>query len=110
MRATADPERASHVVQIQRSLNGGAWQTLTTDSSSPVYTYVDDLATVPVGTAIRYRAILTEPDGTRVVSPVRTRDQDRAAAAGQQRHGGRERADRDRLRRRTGIRPAPPAT
>ena len=72
VRATADPERASHVVKIQRSLNGAAWQTLTTDSSSPVYTYVDDLATIPVGTAIRYRAVLKEPDGTRVVSPVRS--------------------------------------
>ena len=77
------------MVKIQRSLNGAAWQTLTTDSSSPVYTYVDDLATIPVGTAIRYRAILKEPDGTRVVSAVRSVDQDRAATAGQQRHGRR---------------------
>ena len=72
VRATADPERASHVVKIQRSLNGAAWHTLTTDSSSPVYTYVDDMATIPVGTAIRYRAVLKEPDGTRVISPVRS--------------------------------------
>ena len=72
VRATADPERASHVVKIQRSLNGAAWQTVATDSSSPVYTYIDDLATIPVGTAIRYRAVLKEPDGTRAVSPVRS--------------------------------------
>ncbi len=72
VRVTADPERATHVVGIERSLNGGAWEPLTTDSSSPVYTYFDDLALVPVGTEIRYRAILTEPDGTVVTSAVRT--------------------------------------
>jgi hypothetical protein len=72
VRVTADPERATHVVGIERSLNGGAWEPLTTDSSSPVYTYFDDLASVPVGTEIRYRAILTEPDGTVVTSAVRT--------------------------------------
>ena len=43
-----------------------------TDSSSPVYSYFDDLSTVPVGTTIQYRAILREPDGTRVVSAIRT--------------------------------------
>ena len=69
---TADPERATHVVQIQRSLNGGAWQTVRTDSSSPVYTYSDNLASVPAGTVIRYRAILDEPDGTQVISQIRT--------------------------------------
>ena len=46
--------------------------TVKTDNSSPVYNYYDDLSTVPVGTVIRYRAILNEPDGTRVISPVRT--------------------------------------
>jgi alpha-amylase len=72
VKVTADPERATHVVGIERSLNGGAWEPLTTDSFSPVYTYFDDLASVPVGTEIRYRAILTEPDGTVVTSAVRT--------------------------------------
>jgi alpha-amylase len=72
VRVTADPERATHVVRIQRSLNGGAWQTLTTDSSSPVYSYRDNLSAVPVGTEIGYRAILDEPDGTQVISAVRT--------------------------------------
>jgi alpha-amylase len=72
VRVTADPERATHVVDIERSLNGGAWEPLTTDSSSPVYIAYDDLAQVPAGTVIRYRAILTEPDGTRVVSEERT--------------------------------------
>jgi alpha-amylase len=72
VRVTADPERATHVVRIQRSLDGGAsWEPLTTDSSSPVYTVYDNLASVPVGTEIRYRAILTEPDGTEVTSAER---------------------------------------
>jgi alpha-amylase len=73
VRVTADPERASHVVRIQRKLpSDGDWVTVKTDRSSPVYVYYDDLSTVPVGAVIQYRAILNEPDGTRVVSPVRT--------------------------------------
>ena len=73
VRVTTDPERASHVVRIQRRLSSDSdWVTVETDNSSPVYTYYDDLSSVPVGTEIRYRAILREPDGTRVVSPVRT--------------------------------------
>jgi alpha-amylase len=72
VRVTADPERATHVVRIERSLDEGAsWESLTTDSSSPVYTAYDNLASVPVGTEIRYRAILTEPDGTEVTSAER---------------------------------------
>ena len=35
------------------------------------------MPTMPVGTAIRYRAVLREPDGTRVSSAVRSVDQDR---------------------------------
>jgi hypothetical protein len=70
---TADPERASHVVRIQRKLPTDAdWVTLNTDDSSPVYTYYDNLSTVPMGTQIQYRAVLDEPDGTQVISPIRT--------------------------------------
>jgi hypothetical protein len=72
VRVLADPERASHVVRIQRRLNGRDWENARTDRSSPVYSYRDNLSTVPVGTTIQYRAILTEPDGTRVDSDVRT--------------------------------------
>jgi alpha-amylase len=73
VRVSADPDRASHVVRIQRRLSSTSdWVTVETDSSSPVYTYYDNLSTVPVGTQIQYRAILREPDGTRVISPVRT--------------------------------------
>jgi hypothetical protein len=75
VRAVADPERATHVVRFQRSVAGGPWTAFgRPDSSSPVYTAVDDIAALNLaeGTEIRYRAILTEPDGTRVTSPVRT--------------------------------------
>jgi alpha-amylase len=73
VRVTADPERASHVVRTQRQLPSDSdWVTVKRHDSSPVYTYYDDLSSVPAGTEIRYRAILREPDGTRVVSPVRT--------------------------------------
>jgi glycosidase len=72
VRVLADPEEATHVVRIQRRLNNGDWVTVRTDRSSPVYSYFDDLSSVPVGTTIQYRAILREPDGTRVVSDVRT--------------------------------------
>ena len=44
-----DPAKA-----VQRS----DWVTVGTDNSSPVYSYYDDLSNVPVGTVIRYRAIL----------------------------------------------------
>ena len=72
VRVLADPERATHVVRIQRRVNNGDWVTVRTDRSSPIYSYYDDLSDVPVGTTIQYRAILREPDGTRVVSDVRT--------------------------------------
>ena len=51
VRVTTDPERASHVVRIQRRLSSDSdWVTVKTDNSSPVYTYYDDLSSVPVGT------------------------------------------------------------
>lgn len=74
VRAVADPERATHVVRFERSIAGGAWTALGTDSSSPAYTAFDDLSTLNLaaGTQIRYRAVLTEPGGTRVTSAIRT--------------------------------------
>ena len=41
-------------------------------SSSPVYVYYDDLTAVPVGTQIRYRAILPEPTAPEWSVRVRT--------------------------------------
>ena len=74
VRAVADPERATHVVRFQRSVAGAAWTTIGRDESSPAYTVFDDVAALGLaaGTQVRYRAVLTEPDGTRVTSAVRT--------------------------------------
>ena len=77
VRATADPERATHVVSFERSVAGGAWTPIGSDDSSPAYVVFDDLAPLALatGTQIRYRAILTEPGGTTVTSAVRTVEQ-----------------------------------
>jgi alpha-amylase len=77
VRAIADPERATHAVTFERSVAGGAWTAIGTDTSSPAYTVFDDLAplNLPQGTQIRYRATLVEPDGTTSTSAVRTVEQ-----------------------------------
>jgi alpha-amylase len=70
--ATADPEKASHVVRFERSVAGGAWTAIGSgDDSSPAYTVMDGLAALGLadGTEVRYRAKL---DGSNVVSDVRT--------------------------------------
>ena len=74
VRAVADPERATHVVRFERSVTGGPWTTIGRDASSPAYSIVDDLGPLNLapGAQVRYRAILAEPDGTRVTSAVRT--------------------------------------
>ena len=74
VRAVADPERGTHVVRFERSVAGGPWTTIGRDTSSPAYTVFDDLAplNLAAGTQVRYRAILAEPDGTRVTSAART--------------------------------------
>ncbi|GAA4605071.1 glycosidase [Actinoplanes octamycinicus] len=74
VRAVTDPERASQVVRFERGIGDGAWTAIGQDSSSPAYTVVDDLTPLGLaaGTPIRYRAILSEPGGTRVTSAVRT--------------------------------------
>jgi glycosidase len=60
VRATADPELATHVVSFERSVSGGPWTPIGTDSSSPVYTVFDDLTplNLPAGTPVAYRAKL----------------------------------------------------
>jgi hypothetical protein len=62
------------VVRFERSVAGGPWTTIGRDSSSPAYTVFDDLTplNLAAGTQVRYRAILAEPDGTRVTSAPRT--------------------------------------
>jgi alpha-amylase len=72
LRLFADPERATHVVTFERSVAGGPWTERGTDSSSPAYSLTDDLGGLAPGTAVAYRATLTEPDGTRVTSTTRT--------------------------------------
>ncbi|MFE5837191.1 alpha-amylase family glycosyl hydrolase [Arthrobacter sp. NPDC056493] len=70
--ATADPEKASHVVRFERSIAGGPWTPIgSEDDSSPAYTVADDLAALDLadGTEVRYRAKL---DGSNVMSNVRT--------------------------------------
>jgi glycosidase len=75
VQATVDPEKASHVVRIQRQVEGeSGWTTVGTDSSSPVYTAVDSLASLnlAVGTLVHYRAVLQAADGATAVSATRT--------------------------------------
>jgi hypothetical protein len=74
VRASADPERSTHVVSFERRIADGPWTPIGTDDSSPAYTVFDDLASLNLaqGTVIQYRAILTEPNGTTVVSEIRT--------------------------------------
>jgi alpha-amylase len=72
--ARTDPERASQSVTFQRQVGGGAWTDLGTDSSSPDYTVVDDIAALGLapGDSIRYRAVLTEAGGNQVLSRARS--------------------------------------
>ncbi|MDX6375259.1 MAG: alpha-amylase [Nocardioidaceae bacterium] len=58
--ATVDPERPLQSVAFQRSVAGGPWTSLGTDSSAPAYTATDDVSALPLGTSVRYRAILSE--------------------------------------------------
>ncbi|WP_329100428.1 alpha-amylase family glycosyl hydrolase [Micromonospora sp. NBC_01699] len=73
VRATADPDRATHVVAVERRVANGTWQRIGTDDSAPVYTVFDDLTPLNLAadTVVEYRAILTEPNGTRITSPTR---------------------------------------
>ena len=70
--AVPDLERADQIVRFERSVGSAPWQTVKVDDSSPAFVYYDNVDSVALGTQIRYRATLTEPDGTRVRSAVRT--------------------------------------
>jgi alpha-amylase len=74
VRAVTDPDQSTHVVRFERSVAGGAWTPIGTDSSSPVYTVFDNLTplNLATNTEIAYRAILTTLNGTTVTSAVRT--------------------------------------
>jgi hypothetical protein len=72
VRAVATPEHAHYVVTMQRSVNGGEWTTVGTDSSSPVYTAFDDTSSLPDQASVQYRAVLTYAPGQTVTSEPRT--------------------------------------
>ncbi|MCO5997631.1 alpha-amylase family glycosyl hydrolase [Actinoallomurus rhizosphaericola] len=60
VQADVDPERATESVRFERSVGGGTWEDLGTDTSSPAYTVTDDVSKLPLGTQVRYRATLLE--------------------------------------------------
>ncbi len=66
--ATVDPERTSQSVRFERSVSGGAWEDLGTDTSSPEYVVEDDVSDLPLGTSVRYRAVLLEPSQRTITS------------------------------------------
>ena len=72
--ATASPEKADYTVGFERSVDGGGWTAIGSDSSSPAYTVFDDLAALGLadGTSIRYRATMSVPGAGNVVSDLRT--------------------------------------
>ncbi len=71
--ATADPEKATHVVSFERSVAGGEWTAIGSDDSSPVYSVTDDLAALGLedGTQVQYRALMSGT-GFSVTSEPRT--------------------------------------
>ncbi|MBZ5739441.1 alpha-amylase family glycosyl hydrolase [Nocardioides mangrovi] len=68
LEATVDPERSTQSVTFQRRVGSGAWTTLGTDTSSPAYTFVDDVSDLPIGTQVSYRAVLHEGSSPVVTS------------------------------------------
>ncbi|QDG68640.1 alpha-amylase [Pseudarthrobacter sp. NIBRBAC000502772] len=69
--ATADPEKATHVVSFERSVDGGEWTAVGSDDSSPVYSVTDDVSGLTDGQRIQYRGTMAGP-GSTVVSEPRT--------------------------------------
>lgn len=61
LEATVDPQRPLQQVEFERSVDGGPWTSLGTDTSAPAYTMVDDVSDLARGTTVRYRAILSSP-------------------------------------------------
>ena len=57
------------MASIQRRVGSGAWTTIGSDSSSPVYTVFDDVADLSPGTTVSYRAILDYGAGTVTSAP-----------------------------------------
>jgi alpha-amylase len=68
VRAAATPEHPHYVVRFERQVGAGAWTTIGSDDSSPVYTAFDDTTGLADGTRVSYRAILTYGPGQTVTS------------------------------------------
>jgi len=66
------PDDNDNAVTFQRSVDGGAWTTVATDDSQPVYSATDDVSGLAPGTPLRYRAILTYAAGRTVTSASRS--------------------------------------
>jgi alpha-amylase len=58
-------------VTFQRSVDGGPFIDVGTDTSSPVYTLFDDTSSLPDGASVTYRAVLTYAPGKTVISDTR---------------------------------------
>jgi alpha-amylase len=72
VRAIATPDHANYSVTFQRSVNGGPFAAVGTDTSSPVYTVFDDTSSLPDAASVTYRAVLTYAPGKTVTSDTRT--------------------------------------
>jgi alpha-amylase len=78
VRATTVPEHSDYSVRFERSVNGGAFTTVGSDDSSPVYTAFDDTSSLGDGDHVTYRAVLryasghTTTSGTKTVTIVQT--------------------------------------
>ena len=65
------PDDNDNSVRFERSVDGGAFTTVGTDASQPVYTVADDVSALAPGTPVEYRAVLTYAPGQTVTSAVR---------------------------------------
>jgi glycosidase len=70
--ATTDPDSASQNVRFERRAPVGDWTSIALDTSSPAYTFTDDLSGLGLteGDRVDYRAVLIEASGNEVTSEV----------------------------------------
>jgi len=62
--ASVWPDRAGTVVVIERRVQGGDWEEVGSDDSSPTYAVTDNLAGVEAGRDVEYRAVAKQGDVT----------------------------------------------
>ena len=70
--ATTDPDRPSQTVRFERRAPGGDWTTIGLDTSSPAYTFTDDLSGLGLAEGDQVRAVLIEAGGNEVASETRS--------------------------------------